>query len=81
MFIFQSNLSENKSIFIALSLIYGIGLKNSFRISKKLGFSLNLKVKSLTKKQISNLIIAIELENIIISIELKVWIFIKYNNN
>ena len=71
MFIFQSNLSENKSIFIALSLIYGIGLKNSFCISKKLGFSLNLKVKSLTKKQMSNLIVAIESENVVISKDLK----------
>ena len=71
MFIFQSNLSENKSIFIALSAIYGIGLKNSFCISKKLGFSLNLKVKSLTKKQMSNLIVAIESENVVISKDLK----------
>ena len=71
MFIFESDIPENKSISIALSSIYGIGLQNSFYICKSLGFAPNLKVKNLTKKQVYNLIEAIELSGIIISTDLR----------
>ena len=54
-----------------MSSIYGVGLKSSSCVCRKLGFSLNLKVKSLTKNQVSNLIVAVELENIILSTNLK----------
>ena len=71
MFIFQSNLFENKYVFIELSSIYGINLQNSLYFCKKLGFSLNLKVKNLTKKQIFNLTSTVELSSIIVSVNLK----------
>lgn len=71
MFIFESELSENKSILIALLSIYGIGIQYSFLICKKLGFSPNLRVKNLTKKQIYKLIAAIELSGIPITTDLK----------
>lgn len=71
MFIFESELSENKSISIALLAIYGIGLRHSFSICKKLGFSPNLRVKNLTKKQIYKLITTIELSGISIATDLR----------
>jgi len=71
MFIFESEVPENKSILIALSYIYGLGFKNSVYICKKLGFSTNLRVKNLTKKQIYKIITAIELSDIVISIDLR----------
>jgi len=71
MFIFESEIPENKSIAIALSYIYGLGLQNSVFICKKLGFSPNLRVKNLTKKQIYKIITAIELSDIVISIDLR----------
>ena len=71
MFLFQSNISENKSIYIALLSIYGIGLTCSFFLCKILGFSQNLKIKNLTKKQLYKLIKAIELSEIVVSIDLK----------
>ena len=71
MFILESEIPENKSIRIALSYIYGLGSQNSVFICKKLGFSPNLTVKNLTKKQIYKLIIAIELSNIVISTDLR----------
>ena len=71
MFIFESELSENKSISIALLSIYGIGSQHSFSICKKLGFSPNLRIKNLTKKQIYKLITTIELSGILISTDLR----------
>lgn len=71
MFIFESELSENKSIAIALLSIYGIGYRNSFLLCKKLGFSPNFKIGNLTKKQKHKLITAIETSGIIISTDLK----------
>ena len=43
-YLFESELPENKSICFVLSYIYGIGEINSFFICKKLGFSKNLKI-------------------------------------
>ena len=71
MFIFESELPKDKSVSISLSSIYGIGSLNSFSLCKRLGFSPNLRVKNLTKKQIYKLIIAIELSNIVISTDLR----------
>jgi small subunit ribosomal protein S13 len=71
MFIFESELPENKSIPIALLSIYGIGLHHSFSICKRLGFSPNLRIKNLTKKQVYKLITAIELSGISISTDLR----------
>ena len=71
MFIFESELPENKSIPIALLSVYGIGLQHSFSICKKLGFSPNLRIKNLTKKQVYKLIATIELSGISISTDLR----------
>ena len=47
MYLFESELSENKPIFFALVNIYGIGEKKASFICKKMGFSSNLKIKNL----------------------------------
>jgi small subunit ribosomal protein S13 len=65
-YIFESKLSENKSVFLTLKYIYGIGKSNSFLICKKLGFSKNLKIKNITKVQINQLI------NTIVNLKIKI---------
>ena len=55
-YLFESELIENKLIFLSIMRIYGIGNISSLFICKKLGFSKNLKIKNLSKDQISSLI-------------------------
>jgi small subunit ribosomal protein S13 len=59
-YLVESNIPENKSVFFALKYIYGIGNSNALFICKKLGFSENFKVKKLSKDQISQLLKLIE---------------------
>jgi small subunit ribosomal protein S13 len=70
-YLFESELAEDKSIFFALTQIYGIGKANSFLICKKLGFSKNLKTKNLSKEQISKLINLIDSLNLELASDLK----------
>lgn len=59
-YIFESELLENKSILIALTQIFGIGNSSSFLICKNVGISKNLKVKDLSKEQLNLLIKTVE---------------------
>jgi small subunit ribosomal protein S13 len=70
-YLFESELPENKSVYFALTHIYGIGKANSFLICRKLGFSANLKVKNLSKDQTIKLIKTIETLNIELASDLK----------
>jgi len=70
-YIIESNIPDNKSVFFALKYIYGVGLFNSLLICKKLGLSKNYKVKNLTKEQINQLLNTIESLNIELSGDLK----------
>lgn len=70
-YLFESKLPENMSIFFALKQIYGIGKNNSFLICKKLGFSINLKVKNLSKNQVTSILNLIDSLNLIIASDLK----------
>lgn len=70
-YIFESKLSENKSVFLTLKYIYGINKTNSFLICKKLGFSKNLKIKNLSKEQLNYLIKVLENLEIKIGSDLK----------
>jgi small subunit ribosomal protein S13 len=70
-YLLESELPENKSVYFALTHIYGIGKANSFLICRKLGFSANLKVKNLSKDQVNKLMKTIETLNIELASDLK----------
>lgn len=70
-YLYESKIPEHKSVFFALTFIFGIGKVNSTLICKKLGFSLNLKIKDLSKEQISKLLKIIESLNIELASDLK----------
>jgi len=70
-FLFESELPENKSIFFALTQIYGLGRVKSTEICKKLGLSKNCKIKNLSKEQLQNLISLIEMSKLLLTGELK----------
>ena len=70
-YLFESEISENKPIFVSLTQIYGIGHFTAVLICKKLGFSKNLKIKDLSKEQILKLIKTIELLKLNIASDLK----------
>ena len=70
-YILETKLYDNKSIFFALKNIYGIGDSKSFDICKKLGFAKNLKVKDLTEDQIKKLLKLVDNSNLLITSDLK----------
>lgn len=70
-YLFESELPENMSVVFALKRIYGIGKKNSFLICKKLGFSINLKIKNLSKHQITYILNLINSLNLVVAADLK----------
>ena len=63
-YLLDSKIPDNKSVFFALKYIYGIGNSHVLLICKKLGFSKNLKIKNLSEEQINKLTKTIELLNI-----------------
>ena len=71
LYILETKLPENKSIFFALTYIYGIGEKTSILICKKLGFSVNLKVKDITQDQSIDILKVIDSSQLLLSNELK----------
>ena len=71
LYLLETKLFEKKSIFFALTQIYGIGKSTAFLICKKLGFSVNLKVKDLTQEQIVEILQVVELLNLTLNNELK----------
>lgn len=70
-YLFESNIPENKLVFFALTRIYGLGKSNSFLVCKKLGFSKNLKIKDLSKDQTNKLLRMIQSLNFELSSDLK----------
>lgn len=70
-YIFESELLENKSILIALTQIFGIGNSSSILICKNLGFAQNLKVKNLSKEQLNLLIKTVENLDLSLASDLK----------
>jgi small subunit ribosomal protein S13 len=69
--IFESKLPKNTSITVALRSVCGIGKYCALLFCKKLGFSINLKVKNLSKEQVTDLIKTIELSSLTIESDLK----------
>lgn len=71
LYFLETKLPEHKSVFFALTNIYGIGKSTAFSVCKKLGFSINLKVKDLTQEQVVELLQLIESLNLTLNNELK----------
>ena len=71
LYLLETNLPESKSVYFALTRVYGIGQNTASSICKKLGFSINLKVKDLTQEQTLELLNLIDSLNILLNNELK----------
>ena len=70
-YLFESKLPGAKSVQYGLKYLYGINKNRSFLICKKLGFSLNLKVKDLSIYQMNQVIKLIESLNFVVANDLK----------
>jgi len=70
-YILETELSDKKQVYFALTKIYGIGKTTSLLICKKLGFLPNYKLSKLTLEQISKLIKIVESSSILINNDLK----------
>jgi small subunit ribosomal protein S13 len=70
-YILETELLENKSIYFSLTKVFGIGQFQSLLICKKLGLSYNCKLSKLTTDQIVKLIKYIENSNLLINSNLK----------
>lgn len=71
LYLLETKLPEKKSIFFALTNVYGIGKSTAFLICKKLGFSINLKIKDLTQEQTTEILQLIDSLNLTLNNELK----------
>lgn len=70
-YILETKLLENKSVYFSLTKIFGIGRFKSFLICKKLGLSYNCRLSKLTPDQILKLIKFIENLGLLINSNLK----------
>lgn len=70
-YLLETELPENKSVYFSLTKIFGIGKFQSFLICKKIGLSHNYKLSKLTSNQIIKLLKLIETSNILINNTLK----------
>jgi small subunit ribosomal protein S13 len=70
-YILETELLENKSVFFSLTKIFGINQSQSFLICKTLGLSYNCTLSKLTPDQILNLIKFVEKSNLLINGNLK----------
>jgi small subunit ribosomal protein S13 len=70
-YLFESKLPENKSVYYGLTSTYGVGKSRSFLICKKVGLSLNLKIKDLSTSQIHQIIKVVESSGYVIANDLK----------
>ena len=70
-YILETELLENKSVYFSLTKVFGIGQSQSFLICKKLGLAYNCKLSKLTPDQIIKLIKFVENLNLLINSNLK----------
>jgi small subunit ribosomal protein S13 len=71
LYFLETKLPEHKSVHFALTNIYGIGKTTAFVVCKKLGFSINLKIKDLTQEQTLEMLQVIDSLNLNLNNELK----------
>lgn len=55
-YLFESQIPDDKSVFFALKYIYGINHSTAVFICRNLGFTKNLKIKHLSSEQTNKLI-------------------------
>ena len=70
-YILETKLLENKSVYFSLTNVFGIGQSQSSLICKKLGLSYNCKLSELTSDQVLKLVKFIENLNLLINTNLK----------
>ena len=80
LYFLETKLPEQKSVYFALTQIYGIGRTTAFVICKKLGFSINLKIKDLTQEQTVEMLQLIDSLNLNLNNELKKLKSLKLKN-
>jgi small subunit ribosomal protein S13 len=71
LYLFETEISDNKSILFALRQIEGLGKTNALLICKKLGFACNFKVTDLSRSQKNKLRYLIETSDIKLASDLK----------
>jgi small subunit ribosomal protein S13 len=71
LYFLETKLPEHKSVYFALTNIYGIGKNTAYTVCRKLGFSINLKIKDLTQEQITEMNRLVDLLNLNLNNELK----------
>jgi small subunit ribosomal protein S13 len=70
-YILETELPENKSIYLSLTKIFGIGQSQSRLVCKKTGLSYNCKLAKLSSTQIVKITKCIENSNLVITSNLK----------
>ena len=70
-YLFESKLPENKFVYFGLTSIYGIGKSRAFLICKKVGLSLNFKIRDLSTSQIHQITKVVESSGYILANDLK----------
>ena len=70
-YLFESKLSDSKSVYFGLLSIYGIGKSRAFLICKKIGLSLNLKIKDLSSSQVNQILKIVESSGYLVANDLR----------
>ena len=70
-YLVESELPKHKSVIFALTKIFGLGLKNSNMLAKKVGLTKNFKIKHLSKDQILQLSFVLETSSLKLGNELQ----------
>ena len=71
LYLLETNLPDQKPIFYALTRVHGVGKDTAFLICKKLGFSINLKIKNLNQEQVAEMLQLIDTLSLPLNNELK----------
>lgn len=70
-YLFESRIPEEKSVYFALTYVYGIHKSTALLICKNLGFLKNIKIKDLSIDQINKLLKTTEFLNLLVGSSLK----------
>ena len=70
-YIFETEILNNKSLIFSLRSIYGLGIVRSRLLCRKLGYSENLTISDLSEDQVNELISLIQKSGLVLTNELK----------